>query len=115
MMKKPIVLFILAILLAVSGGCGTMEKGNKPTNPASSEQELTLLELRDNILKLANDGVLDVHGVGIDSKEGKINIYLSPDSLDAKKAEVLKYIKEEQVNWVVEEKLTLVEQDKKTD
>ncbi|MGG1313955.1 hypothetical protein [Cohnella laeviribosi] len=104
-------LIILSIFLIVLGGCGAVEKSSRnPGNTASQGANGSdIVSLKDQIVKLADEGVLDIDGVGLDSKKGKVNVYLSQDSLEQKKAKVLQYIKEDQVHWVVGDGLHVID------
>lgn|GEM_PF-2441672 len=88
-----------------------MEKSSRnPGNTASQGANGSdIVSLKDQIVKLADEGVLDIDGVGLDSKKGKVNVYLSQDSLEQKKAKVLQYIKEDQVHWVVGDGLHVID------
>ncbi|RCW40847.1 hypothetical protein [Paenibacillus prosopidis] len=58
-----------------------------------------LLESKEKLSSLA--ATLGLEAVGLNGKENKVNVYISKDVFDNKKQEVLKYIDEDMVNWII--------------
>ncbi|AIQ10877.1 chymotrypsin family serine protease [Paenibacillus durus] len=62
-----------------------------------SEDEL--YKGKEKILKAAES--LNLEGVGIDNEQNKVNVYITQENLDSKKKEILKYLDEDLINWIV--------------
>lgn len=58
-----------------------------------------LLESKEKLSSLA--ATLGFEAVGLNGKENKVNVYISKDGFQNNKQEVLKYIDEDMVNWII--------------
>ncbi|MFF2481016.1 hypothetical protein [Paenibacillus sp. NPDC058071] len=67
------------------------------------------VEVKQHLLKLAEDGQIQLGAVGINPKLNKVNVYLSKDQLAESKDQITQLAADDQVNFIIED-VKVVEQ-----
>jgi len=60
---------------------------------------------KNNLVKVSE--ALGLEGVGINGRDNKVNVYITPDKFKTDKEKVLQYIDEDMVNWKLEDGLKI--------
>ncbi|WP_062105144.1 hypothetical protein [Bacillus niameyensis] len=107
-MRLPFILFLSIMMLTGCGQTVTEKVGDDPVNGSGND----IYSVQETLLKLAEQGELDIFAVGIDDrdiKNKKLNVYLTQEAYEKCKDVILQYIQEDDVNFSIGE-FELIEQ-----